>query len=393
MKTILCLLFVFSGAEAYAARSPQVETVFPEDGSRIVKSWYVGLPKAVTPALQTALSEEGVQPRDMNFNYEWLQDIALFSRTGTLMLMAPITPEIAADIGLTMGVADGSDGETRLTVLTEETAKAAGLKYKQMKWTFLEGGGLISGTFPDGQPYAITSETPVEGAQKFYEYETGKKISLEQAKALVAQDLGVSFNNLFVIRSGKHLDLFITPLRGGTLLISDPAATKPMLRKIIAAAKPEERKRLEAMLRLYEEGYVPCYSVNAPPDIAGKPLGPKQFPYVDADITVIENAVKVLSGRFKIVRVPGVFHELKNYANSKESHYIAENINFFNGFTGTNQNGEQFQITNSGDGLTTLENYWRSVLSAHGIRPEHAHFPGSYSSGAGLDCRGAISGD
>ena len=95
---------------------------------------------------------------------------------------------------------------------------------------------------------------------------------------------------------------------------------------------------------------------------------------------------------FKIVRTAGVFKNLERYVNSAESLYIRDGINFFNGFTGSGRSGKLFQITNGAAGLAALENYWRSVLEDQGVAPERVYFPGSYSQGAGLDCRGAPSG-
>jgi hypothetical protein len=364
--------------------------LFPEDGSMPMAAWYTDMGHAPSPGLKAALAGEGVELRDMKFQYDWVQDIALFSRSGALVLQAEMPLEILKDMGLTMGVLNDDE---MLTAASETSAANIGAAHRRMKWTFLEGGGLITGSFSDGSPYAIVTPAPVEGARKLYQDKTGAAIDAAQARRLVAEDLGVTPDDLFVIPASRHMDLFISPLKGGTLLLSDPAKTAGVLKQLLAGRlQAGERERLSGILELYEKGFQPVYSAAAPPDIAGKPMGSRQFVYDHYETDMLDAVEKVLSGRFKIVRAAGVFMDLGSYANSAEGRYIRDGINFFNGFTGSGRAGNLFQITNGTGGLTALENYWRSVMAAQGVTPERVYFPGSYGFGAGLDCQGAPSG-
>ncbi|KAF0125263.1 MAG: Uncharacterized protein FD189_1785 [Elusimicrobia bacterium] len=366
--------------------------LFPEDGSVPMRAWYTSFAGGhPSPLLRSALEKEGVELREIGFSYDWIQDIALFGSDGSLVLQAEVPGDILEGLGLTMGVLSTEDGFPRLTALSAEDAESLGVPYRRMEWTFLEGGGLISGTIPDGSPYAIVTRSPVEGAARLYQRRKGRAISEAEARDLVARDLRVPGENLFVADASGHLDLVVTPLPGGVIVLSDPSATPAALREILAAGPPPgEKPRLESMLELYEKGWQPLYSANAPASIAGKPMGPRRHPYDKYDLRKADNIAAAVEGRLRVVRAPGVFKELETYANSSDSFYIADRINFFNGFTGMNARGEVFQMTNSTRGLASLENYWAALLGKHGAG--RVHFPGSYGHGAGLDCRGAPSG-
>jgi len=365
------------------------DRLFPEDGSMPMAAWYMDVEHHPANAVKTALANEGVELKDVKFQYKWIQDIALFSRTGALVLQAGMPTEILQDLGLSMGVLGDDD---RLIAVSEHTAADIGAASRRMKWTFLEGGGLITGSFPDGRPYAILTPSPIDGARKLYKYKTGLEIGVPQARRLVAEDLGVEPDNLFVVPATRHMDLFISPIRGGVLLLSDPSKTVGILKRLLAGNIPDkERTRLAGMLELYKNGFQPVYSMTAPPDIAGKPMGNRQFAYDKHEVAMLNAVEKALSGRFKVIRVAGIFNELTKYDGSEGS-YIRDGIDFFNGFTGANRAGDLFQITNGGNGLFSLEDYWRSALAEQGVAPEHVYFPGSYGYGAGLDCNGAPSG-
>lgn len=373
-------------------RPAAAELVFPEDGSRPMKAWYTAFSNGhPSQALRRALAAEGVEPRDIKFSYDWIQDIALFDAAGGLILQADIPGDILAQMGLTTGVLNTEDGAPRLTALSAANAAELNIPYRMMEWTFLEGGALITGTLADGAPYAIITGSTVEGAQLLYERRTGGRITSQEAKKLVAGDLRVSPENLFVVTASGHLDLVITPLPGGVVLLSDPGKTAGAIQGILELKPPAtEVKRLESMLELYLKGWQPLYSQGAASNIAGTPMGARQYAYDAHTVKLLDNIEKVLAVRLKVVRVAGVFKEVQAYDNSKDSFYLADRINFFNGFTGSNTAREAFQITNGGRGLSALENYWRAVLAGLGVG--RAHFPGAYGNGAGIDCSGAPAG-
>lgn len=354
---------------------------FPEDGGRVMRAWYYSASAGPAPAaLRAALGAEEVELRDIGYPYGWVQDIALFDSTGGLILQAELPPAILASLGLTAGVFNTDDGHAALTSLPAELAGALRLPYRRMEWTFVEGGGLITGILPSGEPYAITTGSPVEGARLLFEHRAGRAISVQEAAKLVAADLRVRPENLFVVDYTGHLDLIITPLPGGLILLSDPRLTAVALESMLAAAPPAaERARLENIHRLYTEGWRPAQS-----------CAPPEYPYSDREVKTLDAVERALAGRLKVVRAAGIFREPELYQGSATAGYLADRINFFNGFTGAGPSGEVFQITNIGRGLGSLERYWRGLLARHGVA--RVDFAGSYFSGAGMDCLGAPSG-
>ncbi len=367
------------------------EEVFPEDGSLPMKAWYTsGQRHRAYSGLGEILEREGVALKDLGFDYEWIQDVALFSSQGDLILQAdmPADPEILTN--LTRGVLN-DDCVPCLRRLTREDSRRLGIAARQMQWTFLEGGEMVTGRLSSGETYAILGDEVLKRTMAFHKQKTGREIGEASAKELVAADLGIKPSHLLSVRASGHLDLVMTALPGGRILLSSPAKTAEVLRDLLAKNPPaEEARRLGAMLALHERGHQRLYSSDAPPDLAGKPMGDPELPHRPAEVAELDAIEAALKGPLQVIRVPGVFKELDTYANSK-SLYIADAINFFNGFVGSSQGG-LFIATNGAGGLSSLEEYWRGVLSRHGVDPKRVHFPGRYRSGAGLDCAGAPSG-
>jgi hypothetical protein len=264
-----------------------------------------------------------------------------------------------------MNVLSLEDGFPDFTALSREDAQVLGIASKQMKWTVIEGGALISGRFKDQTPYAITTESAIKGAHLTCQEQAREECTESLAKKRVAGDLGVDPGNLFVVHSWKHLDLRITPLPGGVLILSDPSRTRKVLEGILATPHPaEEENRLRTILDYYKHGHLKS--------------GFRTYPYDKNEVRQLDRIEKVLSPRFRIVRAAGIFQERVDY------------INFFNGVTGQNESGELIQITNRARGLTSLENYWRNLLTSLGV--SRVHFAGTYAVGAGVDCSGAPTG-
>ncbi|MFC1521813.1 hypothetical protein ACFL6Y_05345 [Elusimicrobiota bacterium] len=370
--------------EILAARKAK-DPVFPEDGSIPMKAWYYSsagkdMYTINKPGLHKALKMEGVNLREFDFDYRYFQDVALFTANGTLLLQADVPGDKDLLNGLTMGVVNSEDGFERITKITPAQALTAGIPYRKMKWTFIEGGGLITGRFSDGQTYAILHYDTVDRAQRFYKYKRGADIDENKAKALIASDLGIDARNIFPVYISGHLDLIMQALPGGVILLSDPSKTIETINELLSSRITlKERERLEDMRKLYTQGFARWKG--------NKPLLPSHTRHAKA----LDNIEADLQGRFKIIRVAGVFNEVKNFYQSELKH-AGDNINFFNGFVGRNQSGQTFVITNHATGIPSLEKYWKSVLKTRGVSPDHVYFPGYYGSGAGLDCLGAPSG-
>jgi len=361
-------------AQARPAGQEQVSPIFPEDGSMPLKCWYTYKGPGSNPAkTEAALAKEGIAVKDAGFDYEWIQDILFFAQDGKVLIQATDIPTglLEKTASLTRGVFNNEDGHYVLTAYMPENAAGIDRNIRPLRWTVTEGGALITGRFLNGATYAIISKSVVDTAAEYYRYQTGKTISDEQAKALVAEDLGISPANVFPVAYYKHLDLVIFPLPDGRLLMHDPSKAVDTLRCVLASNPPaKEKARLKKMLTLYLKGFN-----------GEKAIAPREQENID------ELAAQ-LKDHFRIVRVAGIFREVRNYANS-DMKYVGEYINFFNGFPARGQDGKLFAITNEAEGLTSLEAYWKSVLAKAGI--DRVYFTGQYAYGAGLDCRGAQS--
>lgn len=375
------------------------DPVHPEDGSAPMGAWYYSARHAGRAAdwsaLKDVLAEEGVALKDIGFGYDYIQDVALFTARGTLLLQAPMPEDEDILVGLTMGVLDTEDGFARVRRMDADDAKRAGVPHREMEWTFLEGGEMITGRLADGSGYAVLSQSVISRTRLYYAHREGRELPEGGAEALIARDLGIPPENVFPVRASGHVDLVLTALPGGTVLIHDPSKVVPALDRMLAGELPPgERYRLEGIRTLYTDGYQPRYSRSAPPDIAGKPMGSPLFPVRDHERKILDAMADELKGRLNVVRAAGAFKELEDYANAgpDSNKYVGDRINFFNGFVGANAQSSPFIVTNKGRGLSALEDHWRDIVSKHGVARDRVHFLGSYSMGAGLDCAGAPAG-
>lgn len=380
---------------------PQAATpdpIFPEDGSLPMKAWYANAcaqhpTRAFDLAeLRKTLEAEGVALKDIKHCYDWIQDLSLFSANGKLILQADMPAEWEVLGDLTRGIFN-DDCVPTLQRLTPREAEALGLPYRVMEWTLLEGGDLISGRFSDGETYAILNARTLARTRAFHKHRAGRDLSEEKAKELVAADLGIKPENLFAVQLSGLLDLAISPLPGGKILVSDPKKAPDALRGLIAADPPKaQRERLSAMLDLYLNGYQRRYAKTAPADLAGKPMGPPLFPNDETETRQLDAMAEALKGRFSVARAAGEFKEAPPGNDGSGWGFLGERINFFNGVTAAGAKGEVFVATNRAEGLPALEGHWRKLLSEHGVKAERVHFVGKYSAGAGLDGAGAACG-
>jgi hypothetical protein len=264
---------------------------------------------------------------------------------------------------------------------------------RRMAWTFVEGGELITGRLPGGATYAIVDADVIDRARAWHLRLRGSELSEAGAQRLVATDLGIDPANLFAVRANGHLDLSIMPLPNGTLLLADPRRTVTVLRDLLAGPLAAgERGRLQSMLELYESGHQRRYSRSAPPEIAGKPYGDVLHPYDDAEARQLDAIAEAVGQRLRVLRVPGVFKEVLPMTGptGDAELYVADRINFLNGFVGRNPRDEVFVVTNAANGLPALERYWSELVAREGVA--RVHFAGTYGEGAGVDCLGSGSG-
>ncbi|MFH2203079.1 MAG: hypothetical protein ABIJ96_08200 [Elusimicrobiota bacterium] len=384
---------------ARAARAP--DPVFPEDGSLPLRAWFTSPPKSAdvvnTRTLTRILEAQGAALCDIGYDYEWIQDIAIFTASGRLLLQAEMPPDQDILVGVTEGVLNQDQYGIDPLRLTRSHARALKLPYRRMRWTFVEGGEMITGRFPNGRTYAIIDQDAVDRTRAYHEFLLDQPLSERKARRLIARDLGISPRDLFPVPSGgEHLDLLIMALPGGVLLMQDYAQTVPVLNTLLSGdLPPAERRRLKAMRKFHQRGTF--YSDLLIPELEDfDPASPMRLrPYDAAEEEQRLNRIAAaLPKSFQIVRVAGIFKEYNDEAEywEDDKEPLLDQINFFNGFVGANSRKSLTVITNAAQGLSSLESYWRKILSRHGVAPEHAHFLGSFYNGAGIDCAGAPSG-
>ena len=316
---ILAIIFISVGSTISVAE--QVYPVAAEDGSTYIKKWYYcqKIENNLDKKIFETLRANGVEPIAIKPTHgcSHLQDIALFDKKGNALLMSDeLINARQKNLNAVKSTFWDDAPNTKPIHITEDTFP----NFRKMTHTFVEGGGLISGKFANGETYVIINQDNFKNTTKNFE------LTKSQAKEKIAKDLGIKTNNLFVAPMGYHLDLYVYPLPNGTLLME----------------KKENRKSK----------------------------------FADA----LETELKK-DNRFKIIRVQGIF---------------STRTNFFNGFSGKNNKGEIFVITNKAKDDNTrhtpeLENYWAKILIKHKIKRENIYFLGSYHSVAGIDCAGAIS--
>lgn len=359
----ITLLFISVFTQAQDTRP-----LYPEDGSMRLGTWNTtprGLGAGVRTAdrVKQALQTEGVRLNVVDYPYTYFQDISLFDESGAFVTQAPYPDDPELLLWLTMDLYEEYMHYHRIS---QPRAQELGFKFgREMKITFVEGGDLITGRFKDGTPYAITPWTTVARAALF------AKISREEAHPLVAKDLGVSPENLFIVTTFQHLDLHLAALPGGTLLLSDPRQLPKLISEIKSdpATSESERKNLELVLQAH----------------------PKSRENNDWNLKLLDEMETFLSQRFRVIRVPGVFPSANHFTGFNG---VARQtpVNFFNHIVGKNALGELFVLTGSADGNPSLERHWRKVLqNAAGINPERVHFVATGGDSNGLDCAGAPS--
>jgi hypothetical protein len=354
-----------------------VPALFPEDGSLGMKKWYFSpevseLRNQQVQNIIDAFAQEGVEAVNFKFPYEYVQDIAMFDQRGKFVFQAPIIGDHRYTNSLTMGVANEEYGYVKILRVDEKHVKKQNLKTGRTLPLFLEGGGVITGRFDNGENYLIMRETRFLANLAWYKDTVNAKGSEQEAKQYFAKSLGIHPENLVVLPAKvgtKHLDLYIKSLPGGVLLIDDPSSALPTLEKLYRSTKSESiLNRIEAQKK-FQLGTAYAHLVAQ-----------------------MDLAYSSLKNKFKVIRVPGRFASLKvmkSYDGSYGGNYISHDTNYFNGVSAVKPDGSQFFIGNFSPNSPVLDEYWKDVLESVGIKRSQVHFPVRYAIGSGIDCLGA----
>jgi hypothetical protein len=377
---VLCLTIAPWGRHGQASDSRV--PLMPEDGSGGVRAWYFSeenhhFKSAGGKAEIEAISRRhGFRLVSLGRSYEWTQDVALFDESGSFLAPAayPVsTPGLSLPWfdGLTRGVYDDENPEGPYRLQPSQFEHSRSLTV-----AFPEGGALISGRLSDGRPYVLSGGGLVARARSFLSRMKSREVSHHEAHREVAKDLGVLPENLLELPTRRHLDLFLVALPGGRVLLDDPRLVVTTLDEVLPGAAGEERARIEALRRLYADGFTPSWDRGSP----------ARRPFDSGDLASLDRIAEILSTRLEVIRVAGRFSELDSQRNGAK-----ETVNFFNAFQGTDDSGTHWMVTNQAVGLPSLERHWRELIRLQSrARSVEVYFPGRYFPGAGIDCSGAV---
>lgn len=353
--------------------------LFPEDGSMGMKKWYFApevseLRNQEVQSIVEAFRKEGVKAINFSFDYEYIQDIAMFDQKGRFVFQAPIVEDFRYTNSLTSGVANEEYGYPKVLRVTEEHIKKQGIKQGRILPMFLEGGGVITGRFANGEDYLITTESRFQSNFSWYKDSRKPDASSQDAMEYFAKSLGIKVNNLFVLPAKigtTHLDLYMKSLPGGVLLLDDPQQALKVLEQVYKQSKSKSiLNRIQAQ-KDFEASTKYQYRVSK-----------------------MKLAYEFLKERFTVIRVAGQFASLqdqRSYDGKITGTYLSEDTNYFNGVSAIKADGSQFFIGNFAPNSPSLDEYWKDVLESVGVKRSQIHFPVRYAFGAGIDCLGAPS--
>lgn len=367
IKRILLLVCCFSGlllGKAATARS--VVSLFAEDGSAVIREWvysgdsdYWKAQDGRNTRVLDALAAEGVSPRPLPLSVDWLQDILFFSDEGVPILNAPYPSSESIFRGEMALHIFNEDG---LSIFPTRLAQIFAPVPRRLQWSFLEGGALISGRFLDGKPYVISNLALLQRLQRFIQYRQGLLVTETEARELLALDLAVDPQHLFLIPTLRHLDTFMMALPGGRILLHDLSLVESALRNALTETPFGFDRQM--LLEMVEHNRASAEGSRALSDTTTQ-------------------ALKVLQTSFHVERVAGIFLTPAGLGRA-----AGETTNFFNGFHGRSpRDGEYFQVTNRSH-AKALEQHWSREMARLSIRPERIYFAGHYLDGAGLNCAG-----
>jgi hypothetical protein len=257
------------------------------------------------------------------------QEEALASRTSRGWKDRNAVPVVGA-----VGVRDSHESLVALAVATGRPLR--------VNLSHVEGGNQLTGTLPNGQRYALIGKDSVAVTGALLTRDLGHKVTLDEAKAAIAHDLGIDPKNVFDIEQPGdfHLDMAMSLMKPGQVMLNDARAAFEAQTKWLEAdhaAKKPEKKTGEKPEHL--QGRMKAWSD------AGKAL--------QDQLSNLKKAYGVKSGLEKlaeadlkkagldVVRVPGVFLDPKS-----TDHQL---MNFLNGEGGQNPSGKSFFITQGGD--------------------------------------------
>lgn len=110
----------------------------------------------------------------------------------------------------------------RAQPVTAAISQARGAPMRE-SMMYLEGGNVLLGTLPSGEPYALVGRDSAAIARAVLAHHSGRPVSETEVRTAMAKDLGVDPARVFLVEQPGvfHIDMAMTLLRPGTVLLND----------------------------------------------------------------------------------------------------------------------------------------------------------------------------
>jgi hypothetical protein len=201
--------------------------------------------------------------------------------------------------------------------------------------TYLEGGNVLTGSLPEGTPYALVGRDSLAISKALLEEELGRAVTDREVLLAAAKDLGVDPRHCHAVeQSGDyHLDMSMVVLAPGQVVVNDAVTAAELqaqwLRQDWAARRPEAADGARAERAWRREGEALEQRIHV---LFKKALWQAEYEAMTVrDLEAAGLTVQRMAGRFFSPEDPE-----------------REVMNFLNGEGGTTRRGGFF-VTQGGD--------------------------------------------
>jgi hypothetical protein len=227
----------------------------------------------------------------------------------------------------------------------EAAAAVAAARRAEMReaTTYLEGGNVLVGRLPTGEPYALVGRDSAAVSRALLERHAGRAVDDADVVAAMARDLGVAPDRLYLVEQPGvfHLDMALTLLKPGTVLMNDAFEAFRLqagwMREDYEAWRPRRETFASA------EAYAPEFAAwREAGDDLDRTIG-RLWKYAERFARAEARALGDLEAAgLRVLRMPGRFlHTARPWDRDV--------MNFLNGEAGTSARGGTFFLTQGGD--------------------------------------------